>query len=261
MNIEEALVVSNENVGIRYFALTLAAPRISEAARPGQFVMIAPSLGLDPFLKRPMGINVIDSAKGQIRVVYRVVGRGTDTLSKYHAGDKISLLGPAGHGWDICQGRRALLIGGGSGIAPMLPLATELACLGLDCEALLGASSAQELACVEEFARLCHFSVATLDGSLGIHGPVTQLLPPEPTLYDMVYCCGPKPLMHKVALWAELHDLPCQVSLEEHMGCGFGVCMGCVCPTHAPDAKEGDEPIYKRVCCEGPVFDSQEVVW
>lgn len=258
MNIEEALVVSNENVGVRYFALTLAAPKISAAARPGQFVMVAPAPGVQPFLKRPMGINVIDAAKEQIRLVYRVVGHGTRLLAQCRANDTLSLLGPAGNGWRICGGRRALLIGGGAGIAPMLPLAAELATAGLDCEALLGASSAQELACVEEFARLCRFSVATLDGSLGIHGPVTQLLPEQPTLYDMVYCCGPHPLMAKVAAWAQLHDLPCQVSLEEHMGCGFGVCMGCVTPIREPGQNES---AYKRVCCEGPVFNSREVVW
>ncbi|MCL1817208.1 MAG: dihydroorotate dehydrogenase electron transfer subunit [Clostridiales bacterium] len=258
MIIQEAQVLTNERIGLRYYALTVSAPQISVAARPGQFLMIAPRSGMEPFLKRPLGINVIDMARGQIRVVYRVVGYGTRLLSERCAGEFLQVVGPLGNGWQLTQGRHVLLVGGGAGIAPLLPLAVELARSGADCEAMLGASSVQEVPCVEEFATLARLSVATLDGSRGALGQVSSWLPAQPIAYDMIYCCGPHPLMRKVALWAKRHDLPCQVSLEEHMGCGFGVCMGCVCAVTAPDK---DEVIYKRVCCEGPVFDSREVRW
>jgi dihydroorotate dehydrogenase electron transfer subunit len=213
---------------------------------------------MEPFLKRPMGINVIDMARGQIRVVYRMVGYGTRLLAERRVGEYLQVLGPLGNGWQLSPVRRVLLVGGGAGIAPLLPLAVELARSGADCEAMLGASSAAEIPCVEEFATLSRLSVATLDGSRGALGPVSRWLPAQPPVYDMVYCCGPQPLMRKVAAWAGQHDLPCQVSLEEHMGCGFGVCMGCACAVKAAESKQ---TAYKRVCCEGPVFDSKEVVW
>jgi len=253
---EETLVLENKNAGLLYYALTLAAPHISAAARPGQFVMVAPVAGLQPFLKRPMGINIIDAAQGQIRLIYRLVGYGTRLLSALKPGQTIQLLGPLGNGWQLIREGRALLVGGGSGIAPLLPLAGELSGAGLECEILLGVNSAHELTCAEEFAQLGRFSPATLDGSLGMHGPVTHLLPESPPAYNMVYCCGPHALMAKVAAWAAQHDLPCQVSLEERMGCGFGVCMGCVCSIRAPGGSA-----YKRICCDGPVFDSREVMW
>lgn len=258
MIIQEATVLANERIGLRYYALTISAPQISVSARPGQFLMIAPMPGMEPFLKRPLGVNVIDMARGQIGVVYRVVGYGTRLLTERRVGETLQVLGPLGNGWKLTQGRHVLLIGGGAGIAPLLPLAVELARSGTDCEAMLGASSAQEVPCVEEFATLARLSVATLDGSRGALGQVSSWLPAQPIAYDMVYCCGPHPLMRKVAAWAKRHDLPCQVSLEEHMGCGFGVCMGCAC---AVKGAEKEEIVYKRVCCEGPVFDSREVVW
>jgi len=256
--IQEAQVLANERIGLRYYALTISAPQISAAARPGQFLMIAPMPGMEPFLKRPLGVNVIDMARGQIRVVYRVVGDGTRLLSERRVGEYLQVVGPLGNGWQLTQVRRALLIGGGAGIAPLLPLAVELARSGADCEAMLGASSAAEVPCVEEFATLARLSVATLDGSRGALGPVSRWLPAQPIAYDMVYCCGPHLLMRKVAIWAKQYDLPCQVSLEEHMGCGFGVCMGCACAVKEPGR---EEPVYKRVCSEGPVFDSREVMW
>ena len=259
MYTEETQVLENKNAGLNYYALTLAAPYISAAARPGQFVMVAPSAGLQPFLKRPMGINVISAEKGQIRLIYRMVGHGTRLMSALEPGQTIQMLGPLGNGWRSIGEGRALLVGGGTGIAPLLPLAEDLSGAGLACDILLGANSARELVCAEEFTQLGHCASATLDGSWGVHGPVTLLLPQAPPAYDMVYCCGPQALMSKVAEWAARYDLPCQVSLEERMGCGFGVCMGCVCPV--ADAGGAGGYAYKRVCCDGPVFDSREVKW
>ncbi len=255
---EQAKILANKPLSRHLHELSLELPQISAKAKPGQFVMIKAAAEQDPFLKRPMGINLIAATNGQIRLIYQIHGHGTQILSRQQVGQSLEVLGPLGNGWQINnQANHVLLVAGGSGAAPILPLAIALNRQNITCDILLGAQTADHLMCVSDFEDVAYLRIATNDGSVGEKGKVINLLSDQP-LYDQVYTCGPKPLMQHVALWAAKHNIPCQVSLEEHMGCGFGVCMGCVCPTKAAD----DQAMrYKRVCCEGPVFDGLEVVW
>jgi dihydroorotate dehydrogenase electron transfer subunit len=258
MILTKAKILINEKIRIKadFYLLELEAPEIAVAARPGQFVMLSVTVGESPFLKRPMGINVIDAKSGCLRIIYQLKGKGTHAMSKLLPGERLEVLGPLGNGWTIPAGMRSVcLIGGGSGIAPLLPLARQLEAEGVpNIEIILGGKSAEQIICLEDFSDQGKLLIATEDGSLGQRGMVDLYLKPT-ARYDMVYSCGPTPMMAAVARWAADSALPCQVSLEERMGCGFGVCMGCVCETKSADG----HICYQRVCREGSVFAAEEV--
>jgi dihydroorotate dehydrogenase electron transfer subunit len=254
----KAKILANERIFTKasFYLMELDAAELSEQARPGQFVMMTVAAGESPFLKRPMGINLIDRDSGGIRRSYQLVGQGPRAMSQLRVGERVEVLGPCGRGWKIdpLTTKNALLVGGGSGIATMLPLAIELDRQGVECDIVLGGQSAEHIICLEEFSQQGRIHVATEDGSLGEQGRI-DLFFRDADKYDMVYACGPTPMMQKTADWAAANSLPCQVSLEERMGCGYGVCMGCVC--EHKDALGGVS--YQRVCREGPVFWAKEV--
>jgi len=258
MFLTKAKILINERIRIKadFYLMELAAPEIAATARPGQFMMISVAVGESPFLKRPMGINSVDAKLGCVRIIYQLKGKGTHAMSKLRPGERLEILGPLGNGWQIPEGmQKVCLVGGGSGIATMLPLARELEARGIpDIEIILGGKSAEHIICLEEFSDQGKLLIATEDGSLGQKGIIDPYLQPA-SGYDMAFTCGPDPMMRKVARWAAASALPCQVSLEERMGCGFGVCMGCVCETKAQDG----HICYKRICREGPIFAAEEV--
>ena len=257
MDLTQSLIIYNEPIANTesFYRIVLKAPEIAAAARPGQFIMLTTSPGYDPFLKRPMGINIIDREKGYIGAIYQVNGKGTQLLTKLPAGDTMSLLGPLGNGWNIADNlRKVCLLGGGSGVASLLPLAKTLAQMGVEIDFMLGGKSKQHLICLDEFTDLGNLLIATEDGSCGKKGLISVYFS-DANQYDMVFCCGPTPMMRVAAQWAEENALPCQVSLEERMGCGYGVCVGCVCETRSTDGSVS----YKRICREGPIFDAKEV--
>ncbi|MDD4798961.1 MAG: dihydroorotate dehydrogenase electron transfer subunit [Clostridia bacterium] len=251
---ERAQITLNRQVGIDIWQMRLQTPQIAKAARAGQFVMLQCGTGLDPFLKRPLGIHEIAADFGVITCVYRVVGRGTGLLSKLPVGSQITVLGPCGRPWPQLNAAKAVIIGGGMGIAPLLPLAEDLSARG-NTEIYLGANSSDELFALVDFAKCGNLRVATLDGSAGVKGFVTELLPTDLSATE-IFACGPLPMMKAVAELAARQNINCWLSLEEHMGCGIGTCMGCVRPI-----KENDKIVYKRVCREGPVFNATEVVF
>jgi dihydroorotate dehydrogenase electron transfer subunit len=256
MIVENSLIISNSKLCCDFYRLKVLSAQIAQEAAPGQFVMLKTSKTYDPFLKRPMCISHIDRENGQIACIYAVKGRGTSLLAAMSAGETLEISGPLGHGWQVDAGcKKALLIAGGIGITPLLPLAKQLRDQGCDCHILWGVACKDQLFACHELAACGRLLIATEDGSEGETGFVTTILPSQPA-YDMIYCCGPKPLLAAVAAWTETHDLPCQISLEERMGCGLGTCMGCVCQTQA-----GEDRHYKRICHDGPVFDSREVVF
>jgi len=258
MIVEKALVISNRQIATGIYKMDLFAPQSAGLARAGQFFMLKTTPYLDPFLKRPMSINKIEKEKGQLRFIYDVVGRGTTIMTGITEKDSIEITGPCGNGWLSEQKiSRALLVGGGTGIAPLLPLAIELKRTGALIDIILGAARNDRLFNVDELAAYGNISIATDDGSKGKKGTVASLLPEEGGAYDMVYTCGPKPMMVAVAAWAGKNALPCRVSLEERMGCGIGTCVGCVCALKGEDG----ETVYRRVCKEGPVFDAREVLF
>ena len=238
------------------YRLTLQAPRIAAQARPGQFVMVRVSDGLDPLLRRPFSIHR-SFADGNISLLFKVIGKGTDMLARRCIGDQLDLVGPLGNGFDFPGEGPVCLIGGGMGIAPLLFLAEQLHMTGRetrDDHVLLGARNKDELALLaDEFSSLGYtVQLATDDGSIGHKGFIPDLLDfilPEMIL---VYTCGPHLMMKNVVRQCLQAEVNCQVSLETHMACGVGACLGCTV-----NGKRG----LIHVCKQGPVFKAEHLEW
>ncbi len=245
-------ILANDRLTAEVFRLTVYAPEIAAAAAPGQFVMVQVSGSLDPLLRRPFSIHS-RGADGSLSLLFKVVGKGTALLAQAKTGDEIDLLGPFGRGFDLSAAEKPVcLIGGGMGIAPLLFLAQELPGKKY---ALLGARNHDELApLAKAFAELgCTVQLATDDGSLGHHGFVPDLLDEVLPDVSRVCTCGPSPMMRSVASKCRQAGKPCQVSVETHMACGMGACLGCVMP--------GADGRQVHVCTDGPVFNAEELAW
>jgi dihydroorotate dehydrogenase electron transfer subunit len=244
-------VIANEQLTADVFRLTVFAPQIAAAALPGQFVMVRTVKSLDPLLRRPFSIHS-RGADGSLSLLFKIVGKGTALLAQARPDEQLDILGPFGKGFDVTADQPVCLIGGGMGIAPLLFLAQELP--GKK-HALLGARNKAELAPLAEmFADLnCEIKLATDDGSLGHHGFIPDLLAEVLPLISQICTCGPSAMMRSVARKCYAAQTPCQVSLETHMACGLGACLGCAVP--------GKNEQYLHVCKEGPVFNSNELAW
>jgi dihydroorotate dehydrogenase electron transfer subunit len=233
--------------------LRLAVGDAWPASEPGQFVMLSPGSlpaapRFDPLLPRPMA--VFRREGGALDVLYKVTGRGTALLAAARPGERIRVVGPLGHGFPLPEpGERAVLVGGGTGIASLYDLAARASARG-PVTALLGAQTADALMAVDAFGALgVELGIATEDGSRGHRGRVTELLGPALAGRARVYACGPTPMMRAAAEQAERAGRPCLVSLENRMACGFGVCLGCAVPRRGGGG-------FGLVCKEGPVFPS-----
>ncbi|MFW6269683.1 MAG: dihydroorotate dehydrogenase electron transfer subunit, partial [Bacillota bacterium] len=208
----------------------------------------------DPLLRRPFSFFDIDKNKGIIKLVYKIVGRGTRILSKYKNGEKINVLGPLGNGFDLKSDYdKIIVIGGGMGIVPLFMLVKLLKDKFAKFQVLLGANTGNELNFfIDRFkCENIHLSIATMDGSIGYKGTVLDLWQNLNSDAKYVYSCGPRTMLKHIKKYAENKNIPGQISLEERMGCGTGVCLSCVCQT-----RQGNQ----RVCKEGPVFPLKEVV-
>ncbi len=242
-------------MGAAHYLLKLEAADLSEAVSPGQFAMLRCGEGLDPFLRRPLSIHQVERKQGIVSFLYRVKGKGTRWLSQRVAGDKISLLAPLGRGFSVSPGGgRGLLVGAGVGVAPLLFLASELAAQGWELVTLIGAGAAAEILRPDAFMDYGIVKTATDDGSAGIKGTILDLLSREleQSSCDMLFACGPLPVLQGVQRMSKHKGIAAELSLEERMACGVGACLGCACR----DA--GGE--YVRICREGPVFSAGEVV-
>ncbi|MCX7826069.1 MAG: dihydroorotate dehydrogenase electron transfer subunit [Verrucomicrobiae bacterium] len=250
-------IVSNERDTDLYFRLALRAPEVAHATQPGQFLhMRIPPLR-EALLRRPFSIF---QANGQtVTILYKVVGKGTEALSRMRAGEEVSVIGPLGHGFTVPQpgGATPLLVAGGYGMAAMYLLAERSPQKGM---VFVGGKRAEDILCEKEFRALgWDVRVTTEDGSRGEKGIVTQLLPPElrrATRGQKLFACGPTAMLKVVAKIAEEFNVPAEISTDEHMCCGVGVCLTCVIPVRTGDGWE-----YQRTCTEGPVFDSRNVLW
>ena len=216
----------------------------TEGIRCGQFVNIKL---LGQFLRRP--ISVCDCKDGLLTIIYKVVGVGTEQMSKMSVGEKLDLLTGLGNGYDTTpSGDRPLLLGGGVGVPPLYLLCKKLIEEGKSPTVILGFNNAGEVFFADEFASLgARVIVATADGSLGVRGFVTDAM--ADLEYSYFYTCGPEPMLKAVHKATKTGG---QMSFEERMGCGFGACMGCSCKTVTG---------YKRICKEGPVLTKEEVLW
>lgn len=253
---EMCTVVKQRQLTETIFELILAGKIVNKMAMPGQFVHIKVSESTDPLLRRPISICSIDQANQQFTIIYRVKGQGTELLSTKRAGDVIDVLGPLGNGFpvkEVAPGETALLIGGGVGTPPLYELSKQLVAKGAQVVHLFGYDSQAAIFYEREFTALGPVKIATVDGSAGHHGVVTDLLAKVTDQFTTAFACGPS-LMLK-ALQQNLHNKKFFISLEERMGCGIGACFACVCET-----TDKANSSYKKICSDGPVFRAAEVV-
>lgn len=260
----EGVVLSNVKISAGCRRMELLAREAAAAALPGQFFHVRCADSLDPLLRRPLSVCLADRETGRVTFLYRLAGRGTNLLAQKKPGETVSLLGPLGRGFTMPGGEgRPAAVAGGIGIAPLLFLLKEMAGTGISADVFIGAISSDRLLAVDEITALGHaVELATDDGSVGHHGFVTDLFDkylkakgaPRPVF---VYACGPVPMMRQVSEISLRAGVPCEVSLEERMGCGVGACLACACKTK----NTGGAFAYRRVCADGPVFPAEEVVW
>lgn len=249
-SVEMAEVVSIKFIADNICDLKIKCPNIASESKAGQFVEVYPDNGVN-LLARPISICEIDKMLGTLRLVFQVVGKGTEIFSKFKKGDKVRVLGPCGNGYNLKYGK-TILVGGGIGVPPLLE-----ACKQIKGEKIvvLGFRSGSFLA--DEFKKYgAEVYVATDDGSVEFKGNVVDLLKHYDFDADVIYSCGPKIMLKFLSQWAEEKGIECQVSMEERMACGIGACVGCVVKI-----KDGDSWTHKKVCKDGPVFDSKEVIW
>jgi dihydroorotate dehydrogenase electron transfer subunit len=261
----KAKILYNNRVSGNYYHCAVSASRIAACASPGQFVNIKVSQAIEPLLRRPLGIHRVRGSG--IEILYEVLGPGTRILSQKKPGEYLDIIGSLGTGFDYVSPRHhvttsPILVGGGMGVAPLTFLAEKLgevqsSKFKVQSLVLLGAKTEKHILCEKEFKKLgCDVRIATDDGSRGYKGYVSGLLKnilrtPNSELRT-IYACGPKPMLKEISRLSKEYNIPAQISLEEHMACGIGACLGCVVNT-----KKG----YKRVCKDGPVFNADEIIW
>lgn len=249
---ERAVIVSQKCIGTDIYDMVLSFPRGAKEAKPGQFIAMYCEDGTK-LLPRPISICGIDAENGTLRVVYRIAGEGTRLFSKMKERDSLEVLGPLGNGFTMKE-EKAIIVGGGIGIPPMLELAKQLSC-----EKTVVLGYRDELFLKEEFDACADVVVATEDGSCGTKGTVIDAINEANVDGTVIYACGPMPMLKALAEYAEAHDMEAQISLEERMACGIGACLGCICKTKKKDHHTNVN--NQRICKDGPVFDAKEVVF
>ena len=253
---ERARVLSQECIATDIYSMWIETPDIAAQAVPGQFITLY-TKDADKLLPRPISLCEIDKENGRLRIVYRIAGSGTKEFAAYKAGDFVEIMGPLGNGFAAVSavGKKPMVIGGGIGIPPMLGLAKSLQAEGHEATAVLGYRN--ELFLQDEFAACSHVYNATEDGSTGTKGTVIDAILANNLEPDVIFACGPKPMLRAIKELAAKKQIPCFVSLEERMACGIGACLACVCQTKNVD---GHSNVHNsRVCKDGPVFAAEEV--
>jgi len=267
----KAKILSNREITPGYFKMLLDAPYIARHAGPGQFVQVRCSDSLDPLWRRPFSIHR-PTAHGPrltgIEILYEIVGKGTEVLSRSKSGGFIDILGPLGKGFILPRALslqpQAILIAGGIGIAPLVFLAERLAKRKIKTTVLIGAKTKKALLCEGDFKGMgADVHVATDDGSKGYKGFVSKLFDKVlRTTNDerrmTIYVCGPNAMLKSIADICKKRELYCQVSLEEKMACGIGVCLGCA--IEVKGERKGRDVRYKLACKDGPVFDAKDII-
>lgn len=251
---ELAKVLSNECISEGIYDMRIAT-EVAGFAVPGQFVMVYP-VSKDKILPRPISICETDIENKEIRIVYRVAGGGTSEFSTYDEGDLVKILGPLGNGFPLekAKGKKAVLIGGGIGVPPIMELSKRLA--AEEITTLLGYRNS-DLFLIKDFEKYAKVCIATEDGSVGTKGNVLDALNNGDIPCELIYACGPMPMLRAIKKYAESHNIEAYISLEERMACGIGACLGCVAKTTNKD--NHSHVNNARVCTEGPVFEAREV--
>lgn len=251
-NIHDFKVTRNRTISGDYFALQLSCPESLPTILPGQFAEVLVSNSTSTYLRRPFSIYDADYATNELSLLIKKVGCGTHALSKLSAGDTLNLVYPLGNSFSLPAGPKALLVGGGVGIAPMLLMAKLLKEKGFQPDVLIGGRTQNDIIEPEKYAPFGEVFVTTDDGTMGEKGMVTQhsLFNEKVNDYAAIYACGPDPMMKAVARVAASSNIFCQISLENTMACGIGACLCCVVETI-----DGN----KTTCIEGPVFDTRKL--
>ncbi len=252
MKKKKAEIISQKEIAPDIYDMVLSFPEGAREAKPGQFIAMYCNDGTK-LLPRPISICGIDGEKGTLRVVYRIAGEGTKQFSLLKAGDTLEVMGPLGNGFTMKE-EKAIIIGGGIGIPPMLELARQL-----KAEKTVVLGYKDQLFLKEEFDEVAEVKVATEDGSVGTKGTVLDAIKEAEVTGAVLYACGPMPMLRALAEYAKEHQMEAQISLEERMACGVGACLGCICKTKEKDHHTNVN--NSRICKDGPVFDAREVVF
>lgn len=252
---ETVTVVSQEQLTDGIFSMWIQT-EAAKTARPGQFISMYTNDG-SKLLPRPISICEIDVETSKLRVVYRVTAEktGTEQFSKMKAGDTLPIIGPLGNGFPLeaGKGKRAFLMGGGIGVPPILELAKQLDC---EKQIIMGYRDADTFL-KEQFEENGTVYISTEDGSVGTKGNVIDAIRENGLQADIIYACGPTPMLRAIKQYAEENSIECYISLEERMACGIGACLACVCQSKEKDHHSNVN--NKRICKDGPVFLSTEV--
>lgn len=253
-SVSEFVVIENIKLNYNNFLIVLKPKILVENIQPGQFVNVLIKNSTSTFLRRPFSIYDIDYENNTLSILVKIAGSGSNKLSEINKGDLLDIIFPLGNGFTKPKRHeKVLMVGGGVGIAPLMFLARESQELGADVHILLGARSKQDHILIKDFGKVGKVYITTDDGSYGVKGFVIQheIFENQPK-FDRIYTCGPEPMMKAVAKMACLLEIDCEVSLENMMACGFGVCLCCVTKT-----TDGN----KCVCTDGPVFKIKELQW
>ena len=244
-------VNSQKKLADGVYSMWLSVGTMADEAKPGQFISVY-SNDSSRLLPRPISICEVDKEFRALRIVYRVVGECTKEFSKLRAGQKVRIMGPLGNGFFL-KDKRAILVAGGIGIPPMLELAKNL-----DCEKtiVVGYRDAQTFLS-DELSSYGDVVIATEDGSVGTKGNVLDAIRENQVTGDVIYACGPTPMLRALKTYAAEKHIECQISLEEKMACGIGACLACVCKSKEKDSHTNVH--NKRICKDGPVFYAEEV--
>lgn len=250
---QNAKVLSQTEIAPQIFDMWIETD-LAAQAKPGQFICVYPK-DRSTLLPRPISICEVREDKQALRIVYRVAGQGTREFSGYTQGDEIAIMGTLGNGFPVekATGKKVFLMGGGIGIPPILQLAKQM---DAQKQILLGYRD-NKLFLAEEMGKYGTVYAATEDGSAGTRGNVMDAIAANGLEADMIFACGPMPMLRAIKKYAAEHQIPAYISLEEHMACGVGACLGCVVKTARVD--HHSHVHNARICTDGPVFEAEEV--
>lgn len=255
-----AKLVNKEQLANDIFKFSVKAEEIAKISKPGNFIEIRVSDQVEPFLRRPISIYNLDKEEGILEFIFQVKGKGTKILSKKKIGDDIDIIGPLGFGTFKFEGNKKIaIIGGGIGVFPLQELAKQAKKINIEVDTYLGFRNKEYVVLEKEFEKVSDKLVITTDdGSYGEKGFAINFLEKELNSknYDCIYGCGPLPMLKAIQKLSVDKNIECQISLEEKMACGLGVCLGCAVKT-AKSSKENPE--YWHVCKGGPVFNARDV--
>ena len=251
--IESLKVVENKKLSKDIFVLELTGSGRIPEMKPGQFVQVKIDGSPETFLRRPLSIHDVNYSQNTFRLLVQIAGKGTEALSRLRNGDPVNLIYPLGNSFSLpSKGERILLTGGGCGVAPLLFLGKYLKSNGFVPDILLGFRSSERVIEYDEYSGLGKVFLTTEDGSLGTKGFITDHPILSSNRYDVIYSCGPDPMMKAVARYCKEQNIRCEVSLENLMGCGIGACLCCIV-----DTVNGNV----CTCTDGPVFNINDLKW